>query len=299
MYLYQNLKMKFLKALSGHIAPIYKLVADSGVLYSGSGDGMVAAWDVETLEPLPFSVKVGLPVYAILVRDNLMLIGQGHGGIHVVNRDTKREERHLKFHEKGVFDIAFNPVTRHYYSTGGGGSLAIFDENFELIMPIAFSSSKLRRLSLSEDASELLITSSDGYVHQIDTGYFNQLGSFHAHEGGTYALLQLRDGRLITGGRDAHLRFWKHELGTWHTEGSIEAHNYAIYDLAMTDEAKFASASRDRQVKIWSFDRLKSPERLSADGKTTHKNSVNTLCAVGKRLFTGGDDKLIQAWEVI
>lgn len=288
--------MKFLKSLTGHIAPIYKLATEDGVLFSGSGDGMVASWDAKLLEPLPFSVKVGLPVYAILVHEDLILIGQGHGGIHVVDRKTKKEIRHLKFHEKGVFDICFNPATGHFYSTGGGGSLAVFDTDFNLVMPIALSATKLRRLSLSDDGRNLLVSSSDGYVHQIDTEYFNQMASFKAHEGGTYALLRLSDGRLLTGGRDAHLRLWKLNSEGWQADGHIEAHNYAIYDALALDSTHFATAARDRIVKIWDIKDLHNPTRLVHTGKTTHKNSANTLCKIGERLFTAGDDKVINVW---
>lgn len=289
--------MRFRKTLTGHIAPIYKLVSDGHVLFSGSGDGMVASWDAQTLEPLPFSVKVGLPVYSILIHGDLILIGQGHGGIHVVDRKSKKEIHHLKFHQKGVFDICHNPKTGHYYSTGGEGSLAIFDENFKLIMPIGLSATKLRRLSLSADGNDLLISGSNGYVQQIDTEFFNQLASFHAHEGGTYALMRLSDNRLLTGGRDAHLRFWKRDEEGWNPDGHIEAHNYAIYDAVRIDPKHFASAARDRLVKIWDTTDLSRPKRLLHGGKTTHKNSANTLCMIGDRLFTAGDDRVIHVWE--
>ncbi len=290
--------MKFLKSLTGHTAPIYKLAAENGVLFSGSGDGMLASWDSESLKPLPFSVKVGLPVYAILIHGDLILIGQGHGGIHVVDRKTKQEIRHLKFHEKGVFDIGFNAVTGHYYSTGGGGSLAVFDTDFNLVMSIPLSANKLRRLSLSAAGHNLFVSSSDGYVHQIDTEYFNQLASFKAHQGGTYALLRLSNGRLLTGGRDAHLRFWKKNAEGWKPDGKIEAHNYAIYDAIALDEVHFATAARDRIVKIWDTTDLQNPIRLIHTGKTTHKNSANTLCKIGDRLFTAGDDKVINVWGI-
>lgn len=289
--------MKFLKSLTGHTAPIYKIVSDGNALFSGSGDGMVASWDTEKLEPLPFSVKVGLPVYSILIHRDLILIGQGHGGIHVVDRKTKKEIRHLKFHEKGVFDICYNSKTGHYYSTGGGGSLAVFDADFNLVMPIALSATKLRRLSLSNDGKDLLVSSSDGYIHQIDTEYFNQLASFKAHEGGTYALLRFSDGRLLTGGRDAHLRFWKQAEGEWKPDGNIEAHNYAIYDAVALDSTHFATAARDRIVKIWDTREIHKPTRLIHQGKTTHKNSANSLCKTGDKLFTAGDDKVINVWE--
>jgi len=119
--------MELKATLQGHISGIYKLLVEGDILYSASGDGMLAAWDLKTFEPAPFSVKVGLPIYAAAIQASTMLIGEGHGGIHIIDRKSKKEVRHLKFHEKGVFDILYNPLYNQYYTTGGGGSLAVFD----------------------------------------------------------------------------------------------------------------------------------------------------------------------------
>lgn len=291
--------MELKATLKGHISGIYKLLAEGDLLFSASGDGMLAAWDLKTFEPAPFSVKVGLPIYAALIQEKRMLIGQGHGGIHVIDRESKQEIRHLKFHDKGVFDILYNADTNHFYSTGGGGSLAVFDGNdFTLQIQIPLSDGKLRRLLLTDDKKHLIVTASDGNIHILDTTYFNQLQSVHGHDGGTYSLAWMDEGKqLITGGRDAHLRFWNFDEKELKQTSSIPAHNYAIYDILQLSPGIFASASRDRNVKIWDLDDLKNPDRLKSDRSTSHANSVNALCKTADFLITTGDDRLIKIWD--
>lgn len=290
--------MKLKATLQGHTSGIYKLVAEDDILFSASGDGILAGWDLKTFQPSPFSVKVGLPVYSVAVQDARMLIGQGHGGIHVIDRESKKEIRHLKFHEKGVFDICYNPLQNHFYSTGGGGSLSVFDgDNYNLLLQIPLSGGKLRRLLLSPDSKHLFVTASDGNIHVLDTGYFNQLQTIHGHDGGTYSLAWVGQNKLATGGRDAHLRFWDFTGNQLTETANIPAHNYAIYDILVLSSGTFATASRDRNVKIWNVDDLQNPSRIKSDRSTTHGNSVNTLCKTDNYLISAGDDRLIRIWE--
>jgi len=146
--------------LKGHAAGIYFLTHDSDSLLSGSGDGILASWDIETLQNLPRSVKVGEPIFSAWMDKELLLIGQDKGGIHVIDRSKKEEIRHLKFHSKGVFNISFNEKTNHFYSLGGGGSLAVFDrEDFRLLIQIPVAETKMRTALISPDGSRLYFAS--------------------------------------------------------------------------------------------------------------------------------------------
>lgn len=290
--------MNLKATLQGHTSGIYKLAAEDEILFSASGDGILASWDLKSFEPAPFSIKVGLPIYSAAITQVSILIGQGHGGIHVIDRESKKEIRHLKYHEKGVFDICYNPIQNHFYSTGGGGSLAVFDgDNFNLLIQIPLSAGKLRRLLLSPDSKHLLVTASDGNIHVLDTAYFNQVQTIHGHDGGTYSLSWVGKNKLVTGGRDAHLRFWDFTSNQLAESNHIPAHNYAIYDILSFREGIFATASRDRNVKVWSLDDLQNPSRLKSDRSTAHNNSVNALCKTDKYLISAGDDRLIRIWE--
>lgn len=292
--------MKLKTTLKGHTSGIYKLLVEDKILFSASGDGMVAAWDLTTFEPAPFSIKVGEPVFSMAIHGDIMLVGQANGGIHIIDRKARKEIRHLKYHDKGVFDIAYNPLHNHYYSTGGGGTMAVLDgENFDLIMQIPLSSGKVRRLLLSPNNEKLIVTASDGNIHVIDTGYFNQLQTIHGHTGGTYAAAWMSTGtQLVTGGRDAHLRIWDFDNDALKQTQSIPAHNYAIYDILPLSANSFASAARDRNAKIWNTGDLKTPQRLISDRLTSHNNSVNTLAKTEDYLITAGDDRIIKIWDL-
>jgi len=285
--------------LKGHSGGIYFLTHNEDSLVSGSGDGILASWDVESMKNLPRSVKVGEPIFSAWMDDALLLIGQDKGGIHVIDRKENKEIRHLKFHSKGVFDISFNPLTEHFYSLGGGGSLAVFDrEEFRLLIQIPVAETKMRTSLISPNGKYLLTGGSDGWIHCFETAYFNELYALKAHDKGTYAMKWLEDGTLITGGRDAHLRFWNFSDDGLKLESEIAAHNFAIYDIAVLPDGRFATVSRDKIVKLWNVNDLSNPVRLISRGKTSHARSVNAVCWFNNTLATAGDDRLIKLWKL-
>jgi len=292
---------KISHTFQGHSGPIYTLLFREGtaLMYSGSADGLVALWDTKEGKAMPFMVKVGSPVYALLELNDYLFIGQSKGGIHVINVQSRVELRLLKYHDLGVFALIKLNRSGYFVSAGGDGKLAVIDSfDFRLLHSFKVSFMKLRCLCLSPDEQFLMVGGSDGFIRVYDTSYFNELESIHAHAGGVYAIQKLTNGRFVTGGRDAHLRFWEWKDNAFIQFDSIPAHNYAIYALSVGEAGIFASASRDKTVKIWEPGSLNTPVRLFRKGNKGHTHSVNT-CAFspnGEILATAGDDRTIILW---
>ncbi|MEM9261488.1 MAG: hypothetical protein AAGA62_17745 [Bacteroidota bacterium] len=105
--------------------------------------------------------------------------------------------------------------------------------------------------------------------------------------------------RIISGGRDAQLRFFDLAYSRL-PAANITAHLSTINDLAFDPTGRYlATASRDKTVKLWEVDTwqlLKFDEVVRDRG---HVNSVNTLLWLDERtLITAGDDRRILEWEV-
>lgn len=289
--------------MKGHAGPIYVLTgkAGDGSVYSGSSDGIVAKWDVVKGTPEAFSVRAGRPVFSLLFHNDLLLIGQDEGGIHVVDFNARKEVRHLKFHRLGVFALAFVESENIFLSAGGDGRLCIYDSNdFRLLRSIDVSAMKLRCMSLTTDEKHVIVGGSDGFLRIFDTAYFNELRSFKAHEGGVYSARIISDGTLVTGGRDAHLRFWNTSGNQLEETAAIPAHNFAVYDIAWHPDTKLlATASRDKTAKIWNHNDLKHPIRLSGSVGDRHTHSVNAVkfSEDGNLVVTAGDDRTLMVWE--
>jgi len=296
-------KYKLRHILKGHAGPVYTLLGGPGhgSVYSGSSDGIVAKWNIESGKPEAFSVRTDKPVFSILFHGDILLVGQGEGGIHVVDFAAGKEIRFLKYHRLGVFDMAQVRKENVILSAGGDGVLCLYDANdFHLLNSIAVSQMKLRCIAVSPDEDQVVVGGSDGHLRIFDAAYFNELSSIKAHEGGVYSARFLSRTTLVTGGRDAHLRFWKTGgIGLVETE-AVPAHNFAIYDIAFhAEKGLLATASRDKTAKVWELEDLKKPFRLARNRGEGHTHSVNAVhfSEGGELLVTAGDDRTLIVWE--
>lgn len=289
--------------LSGHSSGIYTISPspEDHIIYTASGDNFVAAWNLETQNADQFSINVGSTIYSLLLlKDKKRLaIGQAHGGIHIIDIAAKKELRHLKVHKKGVFDIQETADGSFIYAAGADGTLSVWNNKFELIRHIVLSENKLRQLRLNKDGNLLAVASSDGFIRILETDYLNEIYTIEAHQKGVYAL-HWEEEQLISGGNDAHLRFWN-AANNFEEIRNIPAHNYSIYSIVKSPDGNlFATASRDKTVKIWNptFDK---PLRLDLKNYQGHKNSVNCLhwSEFNNTLVSGSDDRSLILWNAI
>lgn len=283
-----------------HAAGIYALATDGTTLYSGSADKHVAGWDLHTGRPSGFAVRMQQAVYSVghLPESNTLLVGNAHGGFHVIDLNAKREVRLLQVHKKGVFDFCRLPEGR-LAVIGGEGSLSVWDEqSFELIRQIPLSGNKLRSLKLvNEDA--LTVCDTAGPLHLLDATTLQPITTFKGHERGTNCVAaHPSKPTLISGGRDAHLRVWS--LETHDEVLALPAHNFSIYALAFSPDGTYlATASFDKTVKIWDTNSLELLARLERPALDAHRASVNALVWAAKdHLITAGDDKRIIHWHL-
>jgi len=298
-----HVKAKLLKVGKGHAGAVYSLHSDSteGLFYTGSADRMVGSWNVSDMQPGNFSVNVGSPVFSILKIEDRLYVGQGEGGLHVIDMEAKREIRHLKYHKRPVFQILRHAQRGQLYTLGGDGLLSIIDaEDYSLLWSLPLSEDKLRTALLSSDGKHLLIGGSDGWIRVLETEYFNILSEIKAHEGGVYDLKGLPDGRLISGGRDGHLRYWRYSEASLEQVSAVPAHNFAIYSIDINPRGDlFASGSRDKTVKIWDTEIGKKPLRIERVGPVGHTHSVNVVKWLSDDvLVSAGDDRDLHFWLV-
>ncbi len=296
------MKSKFHLQRSGHSSAVYCLETDyeMGRIYSGSADRMVGSWRTDNFEPDSFSINVGSPVYSILKSGHILYVGQSEGGIHVLDLQGKKEIRHLKFHNRPIFQIIENELHKQIYSLGGDGNLSIIArDDYALLWSIPISEDKLRAGILSPDSLYLLVGGSDGYIRVLETGYFNLLQEVSAHSGGVYDLKWISNNRLISCGRDGHLRFFDFKKGELIETDSIPAHNYAIYAMDFSPSGLLATASRDKTVKIWDQNDWKNPLRISRIKGIGHTHSVNVVKWIDESLLVSmGDDRNLFVWTI-
>ncbi len=309
------IEVKKLSELSGHNGAVYALERseEGNCFYSGSGDKIVAKWNLDSLCPEKFSAQLPAIVYSLcyISKKNLLLAGTSEGKIHAISLSEKKETKVLLNHNQPVYDLKVSSQEKAgvLLAAGGDGVVSIIStEDLSTLKLIRLCNEKIRSIDICENKAA--IACGDGFIRIIDLKELKVMNEFQAHTGSVYAVKFSPDGmQLLSGGKDAHLKAWRTEdarpdepfgRGTWMMERSIPAHNYAIYSLVFSPDGKyFATASRDKTIKIWNAGSFEVLTRINKENSEGHINSVNKLLWTNQGLVSAGDDRKVMVWEVV
>lgn len=299
-----SIEIKLLQHLTGHQSAIYSLEksSDQNKFWSGSGEGIVAEWNLLNDDGALLAKASGI-VYSLklLADKNILLVGQSNGGVHVINLKTNAEDRLLQFHTAPVFHIAYHSVHQLIFFLAGDGTLSIVNgDDFRLLNILKLSDKKLRSLAFHPSRDECVIGCGDGSIAVISLPVVEMIHRFQAHDYdfSVNCIACAADGKyLLSGSRDAHVNIFSGD--DYSLIKTIPAHNYAIYDIAFHSSQKIiATASRDKTIKLWDVQSMNVLARLDHEHFKGHAHSVNKLLWMDDKLVSAGDDRSVLVWEI-
>lgn len=294
------------KVYTGHKGGIYTLSLkqdDDSKFLSASGDGMAVLWPVDGEDEGQLLSNVPTNIFSIaqLPERNLLLLGQLQGGIHVLDTEQNRELRHLKVHDKGVFDLMLMNNNRTLLATGGDGSISVWDtSDFSLQQQVKISDESLRKMAMHPEGDDFAVGASDNCIYIIDARSFEIRDQLPCHKNSVFSVCYSPDGKtLLAGSRDAYFSVW--DVGeNYELRQSVAAHLFTLNDIVYRPDGRlFATAGRDKEVKIWDAETLQLLKVLDKSRYDGHVNSVNALLwPENETLISAGDDRAIMVWNV-
>lgn len=293
--------------LSGHKAGIYAFHhgEEDHLVYACGGDNHLIEWNL--FEPDKSKAVAQLPNngYCItkLPEQNLLLIGNFNGGIHVIDLALKKEVRLLKVHENIVFDIIYIADKKQFIAVSGDGTLSIWSSlDFTLIKQIKLTEKRLRSIDYSQDKNILAIACSDGTTKILNADSHKQLIAVNGGEDERFinkVVFHPNQEVLITGSR-GFLCIW--DTNTFELMERIAAHQFSVYGIVFNPEGSlFATSSMDKTIRIWNANTYKLEKEISRQNLKGHTNSINALLWTNYNdyLISGGDDKKVMAWKML
>src|SRR5690348_14326753 len=103
-----KVNVKKITTLTGHTSSVYALAtAGDTTIFSGSGDKIVAEWDLKNPGEGKMLARIPEIIYSLFTdfENDRLLVGQSAGGIHVISLSQRNESRLLQYHQSAVFHI--------------------------------------------------------------------------------------------------------------------------------------------------------------------------------------------------
>ncbi len=289
--------MEIYKQLLGHKQGIYCVFEANEGVFTAGGDGAVVLWRwdqlVQSGEPVgELWASVPEPIFCLYIIDErTVLVGTQKGNVYWLQKGE--QPRAMKMDAQALYFVRF--WKQRWWIGTGSGTLMELDTDLTILRRIKISDQSLRCFDcLGDDA---WIGCSDSYIYKLSFPFNQPIERWSANSPSVFGVQVLPGNRLVSVGRDAHIRFFNNQ----NLEFAIPAHLGAIHGLSAHPQSQWiATSSMDKSIKIWELhvdDQSSSSLVLKkvihqdkfAD-KRGHSHSVNGVTWLNHSAFAGFKD---------
>jgi predicted NACHT family NTPase/disulfide oxidoreductase YuzD len=275
---------------------------DGKTLVSGSGDGTIELWNVETGKEIRTLKGHDSPVSILnFSPDGKTLVsGSGDNTIKLWNVETGKEIRTLQRHDNDVWSVSFSPDGKTLVSSGDGTIKLWNVETGELIRTLKGHDDFVTSVNFSSDGKTLVSGSRDGTIKlwNVETG--QEIRTLQGHDSVVEDVNFSPDGKtLVSFSSDNTIKLWNVETGN--VIRTLQGHDNSVTSVNFSPDGKtLVSGSDDNTIKLWNVETgnvirtLKGHDDNVTDDYVT---SVN-FSPDGKTLVSFSSYHTIKLWNV-
>jgi WD40 repeat protein/uncharacterized caspase-like protein len=278
-------------------------------LASGSWDGVISLWEVETgrvvrtLNPHPGVLKAivgGTKTFASLAfsPDGQFLASAAIGtdGVNLWSITTGEELLSCKGQSKPATSVAFDPSGKRLASGSRDHSVAVCStETGREIRSLSGHTGEITVVAFSPDGRTLASASEDKTVKLWDPATGRELQTLAGHSGSVTAIAFSPDGlTLVSASSDRTLKAW--EVRTGRELRTLRGSLAQITSAAFSPDGHLgASAGEDNVMRLWD-----SQSGTQSDSLQGHAGWISSLdfSPDGHRLASAGNDGTLRVWEL-
>ncbi len=266
-------------------------VLSDGRVVSGSSDGRIRMWDVESGEALQTLEGHSSEVNAVAVLDSYCVVsGSSDRTLRVWDVESGRALQILKNSSQVNAVAVLN--SHRVVSSSIDGRLRVWDLESGQLLEVLQSLSDWVSTVAVLDSRRVVVGSDVGrlWVWDVESGQALQVLEGHSSAVNAMAVLDIR--RAVSGSDDGTLRVWGVESGQ--VLQVLEGHSYGINAVAVLDSRRVVSGSADRTLRVWDVENGQVLQVLEG-----HSDTVDALAVLGGRLVISGSKRgTLRVWDL-
>jgi WD40 repeat protein len=222
------------------------------------------------------------------------LSGSTDNSMRLWDLTTYKQVQTFKGHTKQVWDVAFVPNSKHVLSASWDATVKMWDMTTGKDIRTFQHPIDVNAVVASKDGRFMLTGCDDGHMRLWDLSKNEEAKKFPALESYCYACAFAPNGlHVAAGGKDR--RAVVYERSTGKVVQRFEQNN-AVLGVAFSPDSKYLFTCGDGEVYMWDIATGKKAKAF--EGKGSYLVNSMGLSGDGRRLLTGGEDKMLRLWDV-